>query len=161
VILHLGQALVALLKADAGVTAQCQGRVFRGHAAQKETRSRITYRRQSEDEYGSLGGLTEAVRTRMELWCWGGQQTPAKDAEYLAEAVRQCINGFAGPPGTSSKYPANWGYEDAADGSNQSIVVQYANLVGASDEEQPPPDGSERFPEAVQLEVDIFWNRGT
>lgn len=155
--LFINQALVALLKADAGVKDQCGGRVFRGHAAQTETRTRITYRCQSGVEFETLGGPTGTVRSHYELHCWGGQETPGKDAEYLADAVRRCINGTAAP--TGAKYPTTWAYKDAASGDDANVKVQYAKVVDAEDWEEPPPDGSERFPEAVKLEIEILWDR--
>lgn len=120
--LLIEQALYRLLTADAGVSAFVEDRVTPGFLKQTTLYPAIAYRLVSREHFGQLGdrGSLGLANSRFRFFSTvRGPKGPGvyADAKLLAEALRLCLQGYAGT---------------VADGE-QYIVIQDISPDGESD----------------------------
>ena len=92
----IGKAIFARLGAVSAVTALIASRVYPFPAPADGARPYVTYQMIGNPRERALDGVTGLARARMQLNCWA--VTPV-EAESLAEAVRQALEGYAGTAG--------------------------------------------------------------
>jgi hypothetical protein len=78
------------------VTALSGGSIYPLLRPQTEPLPAITYQRISATRFDPLEAPMPLADARLQLDCWAKSYAEVKD---LARAVRQSLNGFAGPPG--------------------------------------------------------------
>ncbi len=93
----LEAALIAALKADAGVLALAESRVFVAGARQGEEYPYVTVQRISTQTAEHLNGPSDLDWPRIQIDCWDGK---ALTALNLGEAIRAAIDNIekAGDP---------------------------------------------------------------
>lgn len=119
----IGKAIFARLGAVSAVTSLIATRVYAFPAPADVTRPYVTYQMISNPRERTIDGVTGLTRARMQLDCWAA--TPA-EAEDVAAAVRQALEGFAGTAGgVTVKYARS---EDEADTFNEPTDLQGKRL---------------------------------
>jgi len=92
-------AVVAILLADAGVTALVADRVLAPPAALGTQAPYVTHRRLATTRVRALAGPSGLADARLRLDCWGRDRagvSGAAEAADVAQAVRRALDGFAG-----------------------------------------------------------------
>ncbi len=87
------KAIVAVLKANAALTALVSTRVYPIQAPQNVTAPYVTLFRVSADRESAMGADIGIVRARVQVNSWG---TTYADAKNVAEAVRGALQRYSG-----------------------------------------------------------------
>ncbi len=92
-------AIVAKLRATAGVSALAGQRVWPGRRVQARDRPSITVIRVDGAPIYTDEGQGDLTMARVQIDCWAGSYTDAKD---LARAVQAALSGFVGTQGSTT-----------------------------------------------------------
>jgi hypothetical protein len=128
--------LVALLSAEATITAICSTRVYVGKAPQSATFPHVILTQMSSEENTSLDGASGQLRfLNFDIDC---KAKTSVQAEALGNAVRVYLDDYSGTAG--------------------SYTIGAVILNDESDDYEPPQDGSDVGVHVVTLDVDIQYN---
>jgi hypothetical protein len=128
--------LVALLSAEATITAICSTRVYVGKAPQAATFPHVIVTQMSSEENASLDGASGQLRfLNFDIDC---KAKTSVQAEALGNAVRVYLDDYSGTAG--------------------SYTIGAVILNDESDDYEPPQDGSDAGVHVVTLDVDIHYN---
>lgn len=119
--LRFRAALVAALKADAGVAATVGAKVFPGRVPENVALPAIIWQVVSLPRDHHLGGTAGVARARVQF---SAIAKTAADCEVAAESLRQLLDGFTG------RLPGG-------------VVVLETNLLDERDMSDAPDDGSD------------------
>lgn len=126
--------LVALLRAEATISAIVSTRVYISKAPQKAALPYIVIDQQDTDEFNSLDATGALRRMGFVIVCVSAISV---QAESLGNAVRVFIDDYAGTAGT--------------------FTIAAVMLNGEIGSYEPPADGSDGGYHLVSLDVDIFY----
>jgi len=128
--------LVALLSAEATITAICSTRVYVQKAPQTAAFPHIIITQMGSDENKSIDGASGQLRfLTFDIDC---KAKTSVQSESLANAVRVYLDDFTGTAGT--------------------YTIGGVILNDESDDYEPPQDGSDVGVFVVTLDVDIHYN---
>lgn len=128
--------LVALLAAEATITAICSTRVYVGKAPQTAAFPHVIITQMGSDENATLDGASGQLRfLNFDIDC---KAKTSVQAEALGNAVRVYLDDYSGTAG--------------------SYTIGAVILNDESDDYEPPQDGSDVGVHVVTLDVDIHYN---
>ena len=137
--MSLKDAMIAELRADTGVAALVDERVFKKVAPQGKPLPYITVQRISNSHVHHLTAASGLADARVQVSCW---DTSDSGAEALAEAVREALDGFT---------------QDTLGSGDNTADVRRISLDNDRDHFVPSTVGSDIGTHGMILDFDVWY----